>query len=62
NLLLFLGVFAAQWGVGLIIAVINRETLNVITGYQVAFYILSLLSTLSYLWFVFFEKITHRES
>lgn len=62
NLLLFLGVFFAQWGVGLIIAYINKETLNVINGYQVAFYSLTLLSTLSYLWFLFFEKITHRES
>jgi MFS family permease len=62
NLLLFLGVFAAQWGVGLIIAEINRMTSNVITGYQVAFYFLALLSALSYLWFLFFEKITNQES
>lgn len=57
NLLLFLGVFLAQWSIGLIITVISKNTANIVIAYQSAFYILALLSTLSYLWFVFFESI-----
>jgi MFS family permease len=57
NLLLFLGVFFTQWGFGKIVAVINEGGHHLVLAYQVAFFVLALLSLLSYLWFVFFDKI-----
>ena len=57
NFLLFLGVFVAQWGVGLIIAVIKQGVHHLTVAYQVSFYILFFFSCMSYLWFLFFENI-----
>jgi hypothetical protein len=58
NLLLFLGVFCAQWGVGLII---EKSSSVLATGYQNAFVILFGLSTLSYIWFLCFDKVIYQE-
>lgn len=57
NLLLFLGVFFAQWGVGAIVNTCIDNSFDVKEGYQIAFLILSCLSTMSYLWFIFFDKL-----
>jgi MFS family permease len=56
NLLLFLGVFAIQWGVGKIITWMTQHQGGTLLAYQVAFYVLAVLSTLSYFWFLAFDK------
>lgn len=57
NLLLFLGVFASQWGVGKIITLVTEKHGSVLLAYQIAFYTLATLSTLSYFWFLAFDKM-----
>lgn len=56
NLLLFSGVFVSQWGVGKIIAWVTQHQGGTLLAYQVAFYVLAVLSTLSYFWFLAFDK------
>jgi MFS family permease len=56
NLLLFLGVFVSQWGVGKIITWVTQHQGDTLLAYQVAFYVLAVLSTLSYFWFLAFDK------
>lgn len=56
NLLLFLGVFFAQWGVGLIINFCIAQSIDVETSYQIAFIVLTALSGISYIWFVVFDR------
>jgi len=56
NLLLFLGVFVCQWGVGKIITWVTQHQGGTLWAYQVAFYVLAGLSTLSYFWFLAFDK------
>jgi len=57
NLLLFMGVFVSQWGVGKIIAFVTVQQGSTLLAYQVAFYVLAILSTLSYFWFLAFDKV-----
>jgi MFS family permease len=57
NLLLFLGVFVAQWGVGRIIELVLAATGDVAMAYQIAFSMLAALSLISYLWFLGFDRI-----
>lgn len=56
NLLLFLGVFFAQWGVGIIINICIAQSIDTETSYQIAFSVLTVLSAISYVWFIFFDR------
>ena len=56
NLVLFLGVFVAQWGVGAIVEAVLEVDGSVLVAYQTAFIVLGLLSLLSYLWFLGFDR------
>lgn len=57
NLLLFLGVFFTQWGVGKIVAALNNDGGDLVFAYRAAFFVLALLSLLSYLWFLCFDRM-----
>lgn len=57
NLVLFLGVFVAQWGVGAMVQVVQASTGDALLAYQTAFFVLALLSLLSYLWFLGFDRL-----
>jgi len=52
----FLGVFFAQWGIGIIVNLCIAQSIDIETSYQIAFIILTALSGLSYIWFVIFDK------
>ena len=55
NLVIFAGVFAVQWGVGLGIDVLKRIGWPVVSAFQGAFALFALLCTLSYVWFLWFR-------
>lgn len=57
NLVLFLGVFAVQWGVGAVVEGVLAATGNVVVAYQAAFCVLAVLSLLSCLWFLGFDRL-----
>jgi hypothetical protein len=52
-----MGVFVTQWGVGKIIAFVTTQQGSTLLSFQVAFYALAILSTLSYFWFLAFDKV-----
>lgn len=56
NLLLFLGVFIVQWGVGRVIELVLADGGDMLMAYQVAFFTLAALSLGSYLWFLGFDR------
>ena len=52
NLIIFLGVFALQWGIGLVIDLGRAAGLDVVSAYRLAFALLMGCCALSYLWFL----------
>ncbi len=52
NLVIFAGVFAVQWGIGLVIDVLKREGWSVVSAYQGAFALFALCCIGSYVWFL----------
>ncbi len=52
NLVIFLGVFLIQWGLGVVIDVGLVAGLGVVLSYQVAMALLAAASTLAYAWFL----------
>lgn len=55
NLVVFSGVFCVQWGVGLAIDLGTREGLSTLSAYRVAFALLAVCCTFSYVWFLRFK-------
>jgi len=55
NLVIFAGVFAVQWGVGLVIDALERIGWPVVSAFQGAFALFALLCILSYVWFLWFR-------
>lgn len=53
NLIMFLGVFVLQWGIGLTIDFSGQLGLGVVAAYRLTFGLLFGCCVLSYLWFVF---------
>ncbi|MBT9490258.1 MAG: MFS transporter [Rubrivivax sp.] len=51
NLVIFSGVFAVQWGIGLAIDALRAAGLAPVSAFQVAFGIYGVLCALSYVWF-----------
>lgn len=60
NLLIFAGIFALQWGLGLIVDAVARSGESTVSAFRVAFALLGLCSFLSYLWFLrYAEPVAH---
>jgi hypothetical protein len=51
-LVIFAGVFAVQWGIGLAIDALRAHGLGEIEAYQGAFALFGLCCALAYLWFL----------
>ncbi len=60
NLVIFLGVFAMQWGIGLLIDALMASGLSVTLSFQAAFAAYALACVLSYLWFLRGVGAAHR--
>ena len=60
NLVIFLGVFAMQWGIGLIIDALMASGLPLTLSFQAAFAAFALACVLSYLWFLRGVGAAHR--
>jgi len=58
NLVIFLGVFCVQWGIGLAIDALMALGLPRVLAFQVAFALFALGCTLSYLWFLWSGRTT----
>jgi predicted MFS family arabinose efflux permease len=52
NLVIFLGVFCVQWGIGLAIDMLRAFGWSRVVAFQAAFGVLALACTLSYAWFI----------
>jgi predicted MFS family arabinose efflux permease len=52
NLLIFLGVFTLQWGIGLSIDVLRAQGWSIVSAYRGSFALLTLCCVLSYVWFL----------
>ena len=52
NLLIFLGVFTLQWGIGLSIDVLRAQGWSTLSAYRGSFALLTLCCVLSYVWFL----------
>jgi hypothetical protein len=52
NLVIFLGVFCVQWGIGLTIDMLRSFGWSRVVAFQAAFGLLALACTLSYAWFI----------
>ena len=52
NLLIFLGVFAVQWGIGLLIDGLQRAGLDTLAAYRAAFAVFLLCCVAAYLRFL----------
>jgi predicted MFS family arabinose efflux permease len=52
NLVIFLGVFAMQWGIGLLIDALMARGMSELASFQTAFAVFAMACTLSYLWLV----------
>lgn len=52
NLVIFAGIFALQWGLGLLIDAVGRAGGSVLSAFQVAFALWGACCALSYLWFL----------
>jgi MFS family permease len=57
NLVIFLGVFCVQWGIGLAIDALLAAGVARVQAFQVAFALFAFASTLSYLWFLWRGRV-----
>lgn len=55
NLLIFAGIFALQWGLGLLIDAVTRAGGSTLSAFQAAFALFGVCCLLSYLWFLRYE-------
>jgi predicted MFS family arabinose efflux permease len=62
NLVIFLGVFSVQWGIGLMIDALVMRGWERIPSFQLAFALLALGSTASYAWFVWRGRVLARQA
>ncbi len=56
NLLLFIGIFTIQWGIGLIIDLVQRFGYSEIVAFQVSFFIFLITCIFSYIHFIIYNK------
>mgnify|MGYP003512889913 CR=1 FL=1 len=56
NLVVFLGVFVVQWGIGLVIDLLRANGWNSLSAYRGALALLAGCCTLSYVWFLRLEE------
>jgi predicted MFS family arabinose efflux permease len=59
NLVIFAGVFAVQWGIGLVIDVLKHLGWPVVSAFQGAFALFALCCLLSYVWFLWLRGDSH---
>ncbi len=52
NLVVFLGVFVVQWGIGLVIDLLRANAWGTVSAYRAAFALLAGCCTLAYVWFL----------
>ncbi len=52
NLVLFIGIFTVQWGIGLIIDLVQTLGFSEIVGFQISFFIFLISSIFSYIYFI----------
>ena len=52
NLVIFLGVFTVQWGIGLVLDMLRNFGWSTLSAYQGAIALLACCTTLSYMWFL----------
>jgi predicted MFS family arabinose efflux permease len=57
NLVIFAGVFALQWGIGLLIQSLQAQGLSEANAFRAAFGAFALLSFASYAWYVWMPKV-----
>jgi len=53
NLILFIGIFAMQWGIGLIIDLVKHLGFSEIFAFQVSFFVFLVFCVLSYFYFIY---------
>jgi len=62
NLVIFLGVFCVQWGIGLMVDALGSRGWERAMSFQLSFALLALGSTASYAWFVWRGRIHSRQA
>jgi len=56
NLILFIGIFVTQWGIGLIIDLVQFLDFNEIIAFQMSFFVFLLSCIFSYVYFIYYNK------
>ncbi len=56
NLILFIGIFAMQWGIGLIIDLVKHLGFSEIFAFQVSFFVFLIFCVLSYFYFIYCNR------
>ena len=56
NLILFIGIFAMQWGIGLIIDLVKHLGFGEIFAFQVSFFVFLVFCVLSYFYFIYCNR------
>mgnify|MGYP000281806353 FL=1 len=56
NLILFIGIFAMQWGIGLIIDLVKHLGFSEIFAFQVSFFVFLVFCVLSYFYFIYCNR------
>ena len=56
NLILFIGIFAMQWGIGLIIDLVKHLGFGEIFAFQVSFFVFLIFCVLSYFYFIYCNR------
>jgi predicted MFS family arabinose efflux permease len=62
NLVIFLGVFVVQWGIGLLVDTFRRAGWSEVDAFRGAFGVFLATSVLSYLWFLWSRRHNRRQS
>ena len=62
NLMVFMGAFAVQWGLGLLIEFLQSQGQSVASAHRMAFLILLALQVLAYVWFCFAPRSLRQTS
>ena len=62
NLVIFLGVFVVQWGIGLVIDAFRAGGLGEVDAFRAAFSVFLATSVLSYAWFLWSRSHNRRQS
>jgi hypothetical protein len=62
NLVIFVGVFLVQWGIGLLVDVLRRWGWSEVDSFRGAFGVFLATSVLSYAWFLWSRSHNRRQS